>query len=114
MQTRPAPRPSLDIKRIPLQATIFANRNGSPVWTFDLVGIFQAAAPELRDSERQMLFHHDYFDEGRDTGQGTVGWYVERVTDPAQAARVAQAIDRQFANAHAHRGCLGRALTLGP
>lgn len=84
--------------RIPLKATIFPNRDGSAVWTFALVGIFRAAAPELRASERQMLFHHDYFDEGRDLDQGTVGWYVERVTDPAQAARVAQAIDRQFAN----------------
>jgi putative ABC transport system permease protein len=84
--------------KIPLKPTIFPNRDGSAVWTFDLVGIFHAAEPELRASEGQMLFHHDYFDEGRELGQGTVGWYIERVTDPAQADRVAQAIDRQFAN----------------
>jgi len=84
--------------KIPLKATIYPNRDGSAVWTFDLVGIFQAAEPELRGTEKQMLFHHDYFDEGRDLGQGTIGWYIERVADPARADRVAQAIDRQFAN----------------
>ena len=84
--------------RIPLKATIYPNRDGSPVWTFDLVGIYHAAEPEQRGSEKQLLFHHDYFDEGRAQGQGQVGWYIERVTDPAHADRVAQAIDRQFAN----------------
>lgn len=84
--------------KIPLKATIFPNRDGSPVWTFDLVGIFHAAEPELRNSEKQFLFHHDYFDEGREQGPGMVGWYIVRVADPAQADRVAQAIDHQFAN----------------
>lgn len=84
--------------RIPLRPTIYPHRDGGDVWTFDLVGIFRAAEPELRSSERQMLFHHAYFDEGREIGQGTVGWYAVRVEDPAQADGVAQAIDRQFAN----------------
>lgn len=84
--------------KIPLKATIYPNRDGSPVWTFDLVGIFHAFEPELRGSEKQMLFHHDYFDEGRAQGEGMVGWYIERVADPAQADRVARAIDQQFAN----------------
>ncbi|TCT21164.1 ABC transporter permease [Thiobaca trueperi] len=85
--------------RIPLKATIFPHRDGGEVWTFDLVGIFHASEPALRPSEKQMLFHHDYFDEGRSLeSQGTIGWYIARVDDPAQADRVAQAIDRQFAN----------------
>lgn len=85
--------------RIPLRATIYPRRDGSEVWTFDLVGIFEASEPALRASEKQMLFHHAYFDEGRSVElQGTVGWYIERVTNSAQADRVAQAIDRQFAN----------------
>jgi putative ABC transport system permease protein len=84
--------------RIPLRPTIYPHRDGSAVWTFDLVGIFKAASPELRASEKQMLLHHEYFDEGREIGQGTVGWYIVRVADANQADRVAQAIDRQFAN----------------
>jgi putative ABC transport system permease protein len=84
--------------KIPLRPTIYPHRDGGEVWTFDLVGIFKAAQPELRASEKQMLFHHNYFDEGREIGQGTVGWYIVRVEDASLADRVALAIDRQFAN----------------
>jgi putative ABC transport system permease protein len=84
--------------RIPLQATIFPRKNGGNVWTFDLVGIYRAAQPELRGIEQQLLFRYDYFDEGRQSGQGTVGWYIVKVEDPADADRVAQAIDHLFAN----------------
>jgi len=84
--------------RIPLQATIFPHRNGGNVWTFDLVGIYHAAQPELRGMEQQLLFRYDYFDEGRQSGQGTVGWYIVKVEDPAGADRVAQSIDHLFAN----------------
>jgi putative ABC transport system permease protein len=84
--------------RIPLQATIFPHRNGGNIWTFDLVGIYRAAQPELRGMEQQLLFRYDYFDEGRQSGQGTVGWYIVKVEDPAEADRVAQTIDHLFAN----------------
>jgi putative ABC transport system permease protein len=84
--------------RIPLQATIFPRKNGGNLWTFDLVGVYRAAQPELRGIEQQLLFRYDYFDEGRQFGQGTVGWYIVKVEDPADANRVAQAIDHLFAN----------------
>ncbi len=84
--------------RIPVKATIFPHPDGSNLWTFDLVGIFHAADPSVRHIERQMLFRYDYFDEGRAFGQGTVGWYIVKVSDPDRAERVAQAIDRLFAN----------------
>lgn len=84
--------------KIPLQATIFPKKDGSNNWDFDLVGIFHAAKPELQGIEQQMLFHYDYFDEGRQFGQGTVGWYIVKVDDPSQANAVAQAIDHMFAN----------------
>jgi putative ABC transport system permease protein len=84
--------------KIPLKATIFPRKNGDNVWTFDLVGIYHAAQPELRSMEQQMLFRYDYFDEGRQFGQGTVGWYIVKVDDPADADRVAHAIDHLFAN----------------
>ncbi len=84
--------------RIPLQATIFPRKNGGNIWTFDLVGVYRAAQPELRGIEQQLLFRYDYFDEGRQSGQGTVGWYIVKVEDPSDADRVAQAIDHLFAN----------------
>ena len=84
--------------KIPLQATIFPNKDGSNTWVFDLVGIYHADRPELRGIEQQMLFRYDYFDEGRQFGHGTVGWYIVKVDDPAHADRVAHAIDHMFAN----------------
>jgi putative ABC transport system permease protein len=84
--------------KIPLQATIFPNKDGSNNWDFDLVGIFHAAQPELQGIEQQLLFQYDYFDEARQFGQGTVGWYIVKVDDPARANDVAQAIDHLFAN----------------
>ncbi|MGE0372734.1 MAG: ABC transporter permease [Gammaproteobacteria bacterium] len=84
--------------KIPLQATIFPNKDGSILWTLDLVGIFHAAQPELRGMEQQLFFNYAYFDEAREFGQGTVGWYIVKVDDPAQVDRIALAIDRLFAN----------------
>ena len=84
--------------KIPLRATIFPNKDGSNNWSFDLVAIFHAAQPELQGIEQQLLFHYDYFDEARQFGQGTVGWYIVKVDDPAHANEVAQAIDHLFAN----------------
>jgi putative ABC transport system permease protein len=51
-----------------------------------------------------MFFRYDYFDEFRQAqnwGKGLVGWYTIRVKDPARAAEIAQAIDREFENSPA-------------
>ncbi|HKJ22030.1 MAG TPA: FtsX-like permease family protein, partial [Gammaproteobacteria bacterium] len=86
--------------KIPLQGTIFPKKDGTNLWTFDLVGVFHAAEPELRGIEQEMLFHYKYFDEARAFGQGTVGWYIVKVDDPAHADRIAQTIDHMFANSN--------------
>ena len=79
--------------KIPLQATIFPQKNGSNTWTLDLVGIYHVTDPKLVAQENILFFNWDYFDEARQFGNGNVGWYITRVSDPAQADRVAQAID---------------------
>jgi putative ABC transport system permease protein len=84
--------------RIPLQATIFPQKDGSNTWTFDLVGIYHIANPRERSQEDQMFFHWKYFDEARAFGNGRVGWYIEKVAQPKDADRVAQAIDAISAN----------------
>ena len=84
--------------KIPLQATIFPQKNGSNTWTFDLVGIYRIADPKQKSQEGVLLFNWDYFDEARAFGNGSIGWYVVKVTDPASADRVAQAIDALAAN----------------
>lgn len=84
--------------RIPLLATIWQPRQGT-MWEFDLVGIYDGE--EKGTDTTLFLFRHDYFDENRRYGQGLVGWYIVRVTDPARAVEVARRIDQQFANSPA-------------
>lgn len=85
--------------KIPLQSTIFPNRQGSKNWTFDIVGILHAKDKKTGGFFDQMLLlHWKYFDETTPFNRGTVGWYVTRVTDVNQADRVAKAIDALSAN----------------
>jgi putative ABC transport system permease protein len=84
--------------RVPIQATIWPKADRSNSWEFDLVGIFDAATPAERAQQEFMLFRYDYFDEARQFGKGTVGWFITRVSDPAQMPAVAKHIDALFAN----------------
>jgi putative ABC transport system permease protein len=79
--------------RIPLQASIFPQKSGSNTWTFDLVGLYRVADPRMKSQENAFFFHWRYFDEARAFGNGQVGWYVEKVSNPAQADSVARAVD---------------------
>jgi len=85
--------------KIPLQSTIFPNRQGSKNWTFDIVGILHAKDKKSGGFFDQMLLlHWKYFDETTPFNRGMVGWYVTRVSDVNQADRVAKAIDALSAN----------------
>ena len=79
--------------KIPLQAMIFPQKNGSNTWTFDLVGIYHIDDPNLRAQENSFFFNWSYFDEARQFGNGNVGWYVVKVADPDRTDRVVAAID---------------------
>jgi len=82
--------------RIPINATIWMKKDGGRTWEFDLVAIYDGA--EKGTDTSQFFFRYDFFDETRANGQGLVGWYTVRVTDPDRAAEVAAAIDAKFAN----------------
>lgn len=84
--------------RIPIQATIWPKADGGNAWELDLVGIFDARTAAERAQQEMMLFRHDYFDEARKFGKGTVGWYITLVDDPSQMSAVAARIDAMFAN----------------
>ena len=78
---------------IPLQATIFP-RQGSNDWPLELVGIFRAKdRTAASGEERQLFMNWKYFDESNDYIKGQVSWYTVTLENPAQASRVAQAID---------------------
>lgn len=80
--------------RIPLQATIFPQKDGSNTWTFDLVGIFHARDPKLENQENVLFFNWDHFNEATLFGGGsTVGWYAIKLADRKQGDAVARAVD---------------------
>ncbi len=82
--------------RIPIQATIWTMMDGGRTWEFDIEGIFETDDP--RGSSAFLLFQHDFFEEARAFGKGTVGWYIIRVAPDADPVQVANAVDIQFAN----------------
>lgn len=82
--------------RIPIQAQAWSKKDGGRTWEFDLVGIYEGA--EKGTDTTGFFFRYDFFDETRAWGEGLVGWYTVRVTDPDRAAEIATAIDAEFAN----------------
>jgi putative ABC transport system permease protein len=86
--------------KIPIQSTIWAQKNGNRVWDFDLVGIFDGAN---KNTDTTPFFcRYDYFEEARQQwGKGQVSWYTIRVKDPAQAAEIAKKVDAEFENSSA-------------
>ncbi len=78
---------------IPLQATIFPQKDGSNDWPLKLMGTFELADAKRKGEENQLLFHWTYFDEANQYVSGQVGWYMVKVDNPGHAPRVAKAID---------------------
>ncbi|MCR4317390.1 MAG: FtsX-like permease family protein [Planctomycetes bacterium] len=81
--------------RIPLHSPIWP-RKEDQVWEFDIVGIYEGAS--AKTDITGFYFRYDYFNEGRERGEGLAGWYTVRVKDPDKAPEVASAIDSEFQN----------------
>jgi putative ABC transport system permease protein len=86
--------------KVPLHSTIWTQKSdGSLDWTFDIVGSFDVKEPTQASAQAStLLFHYELFDEGRNFGKGTVGWFEERISDSSQAAAISNRIDALFAN----------------
>jgi putative ABC transport system permease protein len=86
--------------KVPIQSSIWSKQDGSRLWEFEIVGIYDGDKKE--NDTTPLFFRYDYFDEARRTGaKGLVGWYTIRVKDPAQAAEVAKRVDQEFENSDA-------------
>jgi putative ABC transport system permease protein len=84
---------------IPLQSTIFPDKEGNKNWAFDIVGVLKAKDKKTGGFFDQMfLLHWKLFDDTTPYNRGQVGWYVTKVSDVNQADRVAKAIDALSAN----------------
>ncbi len=80
--------------RVPLKSPGYL---GGTSWDFNVRAIYRGTRPQ--DDEGQFWLQHKYFYEKAPRYfQGLVGWYIVRVASPDSALRVAQAIDREFAN----------------
>jgi putative ABC transport system permease protein len=82
--------------RVPLRALTVTNRDGSPTWPVDIVGIFSSSGGTL--FKNAMLVNFDYVDQGRTTNSGTAPVFVIRIDDPNLANQIAASIDHMFAN----------------
>jgi putative ABC transport system permease protein len=86
-------------QKIPLQSTIFPNRDGTKNWDFNIVGTMRAKDKKSGGwYDGLIIMQWKYFDESTPYNRGDVGWYIVRVDDPVHADRVAKAIDALSAN----------------
>ncbi len=82
---------------VPIHALNAMKKDGSPDWTFDIVGTFDMPGYPSRD-ESLLLMNYPYYDTARATDAGTVQMYQVDIADAAQAAAISNAIDNLFAN----------------
>jgi putative ABC transport system permease protein len=84
--------------RIPLIGPIWPPKGGGNTWEFNIVGIYEGGDAV---DKTQMFFRYDYLDENRARGQGEVGWYVVKISDPSHAVDLSRTFDEMFANSSA-------------
>jgi putative ABC transport system permease protein len=80
--------------KIPLQTNI-PKRDGSRVWTFDVVAIMEDV--DLPGQEGRFLANYEYMDEERVVLNGAADRFIVRISDPARATQISRAIDALFA-----------------
>jgi len=85
-------------QKLPISSEIHPRADGDMNWEFELVGMLDAEDPAVRGNTDVVLINVAFFDEARQTGKGTTGWYIERIADSGQARAIAAEIDRRFLN----------------
>ena len=82
-------------QHITLQSPL-PRKNGSRDWTFEIVGTYENR--EQTDAAVLLIANYRYVNESLAGERDTIGIATVRIPDPARAAEIEQAIDRQFAN----------------
>jgi putative ABC transport system permease protein len=85
--------------RIPINSNIFSQRDGSTVWDFDVVAIYEGA--EAQTDTSGVYFHYEYFNETQSFGGDFIGFMALRTSDASRNEAVIRAIDDMFANSPA-------------
>src|SRR5438876_9553545 len=81
---------------VPIFTPLWRKADGSQIWEFDIVGIFDAKAKNA--DTMSLFFRYDYFDEAHAGEKWRVNWYTLRVKDPLQSDQVARLVDQEFLN----------------
>ncbi len=76
-----------------------AARDGSPNWTFTIVGIMTCPGDPAQPPFA--IGNYAYLDVNRVRGVGTVAWFFVHIADTHHAVRIGRAIDRLFVNSGA-------------
>ncbi|MBX5460806.1 MAG: ABC transporter permease [Steroidobacteraceae bacterium] len=76
--------------------SIWRQTNGSDVWTFELVGVYDAPANSLLSD--QLWIHYQYFDEARHRSRGTTDTFIVYTDAASRNAEIGAAIDALFSN----------------
>lgn len=82
--------------RLVLRSTIWAQKNGSTIWEFNVRALYTTDSPTF--DQTMMLFPFKRFDEARQFGQGYAGAFMVAIADASRSAEVSGAIDSRFAN----------------
>jgi putative ABC transport system permease protein len=82
--------------RVPLQSRLWARKDGSRLWTFDIVGIYRVTTDAMPSNS--FYISYDYVDSARATANGTVSQFLVGIESAAVADRVSHQIDGLFAN----------------
>lgn len=83
--------------RVPLKSAIWPRKDGSDVWHFDIVGIYEPleASPAFNDL---FFVNLDFFDQARAFGAGSIHLIIVRARDANQGGAIAKAIDAMAEN----------------
>jgi putative ABC transport system permease protein len=85
---------------VPFRSLQGVKKDGSPDWTFDIVGIFDTPG-SLGREEPLFLMSYQYFDTARALHNGTVQFYAEKISDASRASEISATIDNLFGNSSA-------------
>lgn len=77
--------------RIVLESQIYAQKDGSRAWEFELVGLLSPM--DERPIPPTMFFDYAYFDEASRVNQSTASYFLTRVQDHKRVSEVSRAID---------------------
>jgi putative ABC transport system permease protein len=81
--------------RIPIKTTLYGL--AGTAWEFNIDGVYHGKRPQ--DDETQFWFQWDAFEERvPERLKGQIGWYILRVDNPDDSARIAKTIDGMFMN----------------